>query len=98
MAQLQPASTSRLFSISGTNYEADVVASSRGVLLSVTAKNYDTLGHMYRGNALAALSLSDAIRLRHLLDEAIAVAKDTPPAQPGIWFNATVSDVARRIG
>jgi len=86
-----------LFSTSGTNYEADIVASSRGVRVSLTAKNYDTHGFPHVAAALANLSASDARRLAHILREAAATADTALPSQPGIWSNSTIENVARRL-
>jgi hypothetical protein len=72
-------STPRLFSASGTYGEVDIVASDRGVLLSLTGRNYDTMGALHLGSALANLTVSDARRLSGLLQEAIAVSQDANP-------------------
>jgi hypothetical protein len=90
VSQLTPNSTARLFSTSGTWGEADVVASDRGVLVSLTGRNYDTHGHLHRDHALANLSVSDAIRLSHLLNEAVAASQDADPRQPGLWSETTL--------
>jgi hypothetical protein len=89
--------TPRLYSTSGTFGEIDIVASDRGVTLSVTGRNYDTLGRLHLGNALANLSVSDAQRLSGLLSEAIAVSQDADPRQPGLWSEATLRNTGRRV-
>lgn len=78
-------STPRLFSASGTYGEVDIVASDRGVLLSLTGRNYDTMGALHLGSALANLTVPDARRVSRLLQEAIAVSQDAHPHQPGLW-------------
>jgi hypothetical protein len=98
MAQHISASTPRLYSASDTNFEADIVATDR-VTVSLTGRNYDTLGYHRRSNAVADLTVAQARRLAGLLNEAIATAAAEPldTRQTAIWSDATVADVARRI-
>jgi hypothetical protein len=96
MAKQIACSTSRLFSASGTYGEVDIVASDRGVLLCLTGRNYDTMGALHLGSALAKLTVSDARRVAGLLQEAIAVSQDADPHQPGLWSEATARAMARR--
>jgi hypothetical protein len=91
-------STPRLFSTAGTYGEIDIVATDRGVTLSVTGRNYDTMGRLHLGNALTNLSVADAQRLSGLLQEAIAVSQDADPRQPGLWSEATLRNTRRRCG
>jgi hypothetical protein len=91
-------STPRLFSTSGTWGEADIVAQDRGLLLSLTGRNYDTAGCLHQDSALANLSLSDAKRLSGLLKEAIAASEESDPRQPGLWSDATLRNIAPRCG
>jgi hypothetical protein len=86
----------RLFSAAGTFGEVDIVASDRGLLLSLTGRNYDTQGCLHRDSALANLSLSDAQRLAGLLKEAIAASEDADSRQPGLWSDTTVKPVSGR--
>ena len=86
--------TTRLFSTRGSFGEVDLVASSRGVVLSVAGRNYDTTGRLQKDNALAGLSVPDARRLHRLLDEAIAVAEDCVVDQPDFWSAATIQHMA----
>jgi len=89
-------STPRLFSASGTYGEVDIVASDRGVLLSLTGRNYDTMGALHRGSALANLTVADARRISRLLQEAVAVSQDADPRQPGLWSEATTRAIANQ--
>jgi hypothetical protein len=89
-------STPRLFSASGTYGEVDIVASDRGVLLSLTGRNYDTMGALHLGSALANLTVCEARRLSGLLQEAIAVSQDADPHQPGLWSEVTARAISRR--
>jgi hypothetical protein len=90
----------RLCSTAGTWGEAQIVAvAARNVVLDLQTRNYDTTGVLHRQHALANLPLSAAVRLRDLLDEAIQTALDTSAdAQPGLWSDATVRDIAARCG
>ena len=89
-------STPRLFSTAGTFGEVDIVASDRGLLLSLTGRNYDTMGCLHQDSALANLSISDAQRLSGLLKEAIAASEAADPRQPGLWSEATLRNVGAR--
>jgi len=84
----------RLFSTCGTFGEVDLVASSRGVVLSVMSRNYDTTGRLHEDGALAGLSVAEARRLSRLLDEAIAVAEDCVVDQPDFWSDPTIQHMA----
>jgi hypothetical protein len=88
----QPASsiTPRLFSTAGTFGEVDIVASDRGLLLSLTGRNYDTQGCLHQDSALANLSISDAQRLSGLLKEAIAASEESDPRQPELWSDSAL--------
>jgi hypothetical protein len=90
--------TPRLFSTAGTFGEVDIVASDRGLLLSLTGRNYDTMGCLHRDSALANLSLADAQRLSGLLKEAIAASEEADPRQPGLWSETTLRHVGARRG
>lgn len=63
--------TSRLLSTAGTFGECQIVAAPDRVLIDVTARNYDTHGHLHHERALLNLPLDAATRLRDLLDLAI---------------------------
>jgi len=89
-------STTRLFSTCGTFGAVDLVASSRGVVLSVLGRNYGTTGRRQDYNALAGLSVAEARRLRRLLDEAIAVAEDCAVDQPNFWTGPGVGSARCR--
>ena len=98
MSMLHPITPEpRLFTTSGTWGPAELVGSSRGVLLSLQGRNYDVAGRRHITDALAYLSPSEARRLSHLLHEASAVAENAPHHQPGLWSDATVADVAARM-
>jgi hypothetical protein len=98
MSRLQPCNhQTSLLSTSGTWGEADIVASSRGVLIDVRSTTYDTMGHPHRGVALLDLTVPEARHLSRLLDSAIAAAADAIPHQPGLWSEATVAQIARRV-
>jgi hypothetical protein len=88
-------STPKLFSASGTYGEVDIVASDRGVLLSLTGRNYDTIGALHRGSALANLTVADARRISRLLLEAVAVCR-ADPRQPSLWSKATTRALANQ--
>lgn len=92
--------TSRLLSTAGTFGEIQIVAGSDRVVIDATTRNYDVLGHLHCEHALADLSLSAAVRLRDLLDEAIthaaSVTLDT--RQTALWSDSTVRDQAARFG
>jgi hypothetical protein len=85
----------QLYSVSGTFGDAQIVATPSRILLDLQSRNYDTAGILRQSHALADLPLATAIRLRELLGEAIAVASDVAPAQPGIWGPAV--ERTRRI-
>jgi hypothetical protein len=58
-------------------------------VLDLQSRNYDTVGDLQCEHALARLPLQTAMRLRTLLDEAIAASADSTPGSPGTWGNAT---------
>nr|WP_294512750.1 hypothetical protein [uncultured Rhodopila sp.] len=91
------ANTSRLFSISGTFGDAQIVATGSRVLIDLQTRNYDSGGILRKHHALANLPLETASRLRDLLNEAIAAAAEAPPHQPGLWSEATSAHTARRL-
>lgn len=97
MAQLQPVNTSRLFSVSGTFGDAQIVATSSRVLLDLQTRNYNSAGVLHKQHALANMPLDTATRLRDLLNQAIAAATDATQHQPGLWSDSAVSDIARRL-
>ena len=76
-------SNARLFSTSGTFGSVDFVATYRGVLVSLTGRNYDTLGYLHRDSALADLSINDAVHLSQLLNEAVQAAQDAERIRSG---------------
>jgi len=86
----------RLWATSGTWGEAEIVGSSRGVLVSLSGRNYDTFGHQRISSALASLTPAEARRLAHLLREASAVADIATPDHR-VWSDATVADVAAHL-
>ena len=77
-------SNARLFSTSGTFGSVDFVGTHRGVLVSLTGRNYNTLGYLHRDAALADLSFHDAVRLSHLLNEAVQAAQDAELSRSGL--------------
>ena len=78
MSQRLTANTSRLFSVSGTFGEAQIVAIRSRVLIDLQTRNYDSGGILRKHHALANLPLDAASQLRDLLNQAIAAAADAP--------------------
>jgi hypothetical protein len=97
MPQLQPANTSRLFSISGTFGDAQIVATASRVLIDLQTRNYDANGDLRKHHALADLPLEMASSIHDLLGKAIAAAADAPEHQPGLWSEATAAHTALRL-
>lgn len=97
MSQHTAVNTSRLFSVSGTFGDAQIVATRDRVLIDLQTRNYDAGGILRKHHALANLPLETASRLRDLLNEAIAAAADAPQHQPGLWSEATSAHTARRL-
>jgi len=98
MPGLRPITTSaRLLSLGGTWGEVQLVATSSHVILDLEGRNYDTAGFPCRDRALANLSLETAIRLRELLNEAIAVATEADPAHPGLWSDSAVRSASTEV-
>nr|WP_294516061.1 hypothetical protein [uncultured Rhodopila sp.] len=95
MSKHVPANTSRLFSISGTFGEAQIVASRSRILIDLQTRNYDSGGILRKHHALANLPLATASQLRDLLNQAIAAAADAPQHQPGLWSDATTGHTAQ---
>jgi hypothetical protein len=89
--RLSQHNASRLFAASGTFGEIQIVAGGEHVIVDLQARNYDTAGHLHHDHAMVDLSLSAAIRLKDLLDEAIthahSVTLDT--RQTALWSPAT---------
>jgi hypothetical protein len=94
MSQHVTANTSRLFSISGTFGDAQIVAIRSRVLIDLQTRNYDSGGLLRRHHALANLPLETASQIRDLLSQAIAAAAEVHQPQPGLWSEATT---ARRL-
>jgi hypothetical protein len=88
--------TSRLYSVSDSFGDAQIVAVPERVILDLQSRNYDSEGRVHKGHALADMSLTTAIRLRELLGEAIAVATGAIPVQPGLWSEATIRHIAQK--
>ena len=98
MSRLRPVTASaRLLSPGGTRGEVQPVATSSHVLLDLEGGNYDTTGFPCRDRALANLSPETAIRLRELLNEAIAVATEADPAHPGLWSDSAVRSASTEV-
>jgi hypothetical protein len=97
MPQPIPANTSRLFSISGTFGDAQIVATRSRVLIDLRTRNYDSGGILRKHHALANLPLETACRLRDLLNEAITAAAEALQHQPGLWSEATSVHTAQRL-
>jgi hypothetical protein len=97
MPQPVPANTSRLFSVSGTFGDAQIVAIRSRVLFDLQTRNYDAGGILRRHHALANLPLDTASQIRDLLSQAIAAAAEAPEHQPGLWSEATTAHIARRL-
>ena len=98
MSGLRPVTTSaRLLSPGGTRGEVQLVATSSHVILDLEGRNYDTTGFPCRDRALANLSLETAIRLRELLNEAIAAATEADPAHPGLWSDSAVRSASAEV-
>ena len=97
MPQLQPANMSRLFLVSGTFGDAQIVAMRFRVVIDLQTRNYDAGGILRKHHALANMPLETACRLRDLLNEAIAAAAEAPQHQPGLWSDATSAHIARRL-
>ena len=91
MPQLYQHNTPRLFSTAGTFGEVDIIATDHGAIFTLTGRNYDTSGHLYRNTALANLSAADAHRLASLLREAVAVSEEvySDSRQAALWSDAT---------
>jgi hypothetical protein len=70
MPQLNPAR--RLFSISGTFGDAQIVAAPSRVIIDLQTRNYDASGVLRRHHALANLPLETASRLRDLLNGGVS--------------------------
>jgi hypothetical protein len=97
MSQHLTANTSRLFSVSGTFGDAQIVATRSRVLIDLQTRNYDSGGNLRKHHALANLPLDTASQIRDLLSQAIAAAAEAPKHQPGLWSDATAAHVARRL-
>ena len=97
MPQPIPVNTSRLFSVSGTFGDAQIVATRSHVLFDLQTRNYDASGILRRHHALANLPLDTASQIRDLLSQAIAAAAEAPEHQPGLWSEATTAHIARRL-
>jgi len=97
MSQHIPASTSRLFSVSGTFGDAQIVATRDRVLIDLQTRNYDAGGILRKAHALANLPLETASQIRYLLSQAIAAAAEAPQHQPGMWSDATIAHTSRRL-
>lgn len=97
MSQSLSNSTS-LRSMCGIFGQFQLVSTTRGVVVDVLARNYDTDGRLHQHHALANLPLPDARRLHELLGAAIAAAECAEPRQPGLWSDETVRQAARRVG
>jgi hypothetical protein len=96
-AAVSPANTSRLFSVSGTFGDAQIVATPSRVLIDLQTRNYDSGGILRKHHAQANLPLETASRLRDLLNEAIAAAAEAPQHQRREWSEATTANTARRL-
>jgi len=98
MSRLRSVTTSaRLLSLGGAWGEVQLVATSSHVILDLEGGNYDTTGLPCRDRALANLSPETAIRLRELLNEAIAVATEADPAHPGLWSDSAVRSASTEV-
>jgi hypothetical protein len=83
--------------MAGSYGELQIAATHCAVVLDVHARNWDTEGQLHQDTALAHLSISDAARLRDLLNEAIVAAENADPRQPGLWSDATARAIAGRM-
>jgi hypothetical protein len=90
--------TSSLYSMAGAFGEFQVVATPKAVVLDVQAPAWDVDGRRRHESALAHLTVSEAGRLRDLLNEAIIVAESADARQPGLWSETTTRAVAYRLG
>jgi hypothetical protein len=101
MSRLIPVTTgARLLSTGGTWGEIQIVWTAENLVLDVQARNYDTTGHLRRDHAMVSISVQTAVRLRHILGEAIEASLDVSAArsQPGLWSDATTGAIATRWG
>jgi hypothetical protein len=90
--------TSSLYSMAGSFGEFQVVATPKAVVLDVQAQAWDVDGRRRHQSALAHLTVSEAGRLRDLLNEAIIVAEAADARQPGLWSETTTRAVTYRLG
>jgi hypothetical protein len=89
--------TSSLYSMAGAFGEFQVVATPKAVVLDVQAQAWDVDGHRRHESALTHLTVSEASRLRDLLNEAIIVAETADARQPGLWSDATTRAIAGQL-
>ena len=97
MPQPRPANTSRLFSVSGTFGDAQIVAAGSRIIIDLQTRNYNSSGILCKAHALANLPLETASQIRDLLSQAIAAAAEAPQHQPGMWSDATIAHTPRRL-
>jgi len=71
--------------IAGTFGAIQIGAHDQTVIIEISARNYDTTGHLRSDHAHLRLPLNDAIRLHATLAGAIVAAETTDPRQPGLW-------------
>ena len=88
-------SGSRYRKIAGTFGSIQIGAYDQAVLVDMTSRNYDTIGHLHVDRAFLRLPLNDAYRLHALLSQAIVAAEESEPRQPGLWSNATAVRAVR---
>jgi hypothetical protein len=90
MSGCHQSNTPGLFSAAGTFGELQVVGTRDYVVVDVQSRNYDTTGCLHRDHAVTRLPLRTAMRLRDLLNQAIAASADFAPGSPGVWSNAAI--------
>jgi hypothetical protein len=98
MPRHRNANTSRLFSVSGTFGDAQIVATPSRILIDLQSRNWDSTGSLHKEHAIANLPIDTAIRLHDLLGAAIDASTDANPHQPGLWSDATTTALATRKG
>ena len=74
--------------INGAFGDVQVVATHKHVLLDVQGEHYASDGHVVRDHGMLSLGIRDAMRVRDLLDKAIADAEGAAPARCD-WSDAS---------
>lgn len=96
----QSHNATRLLTTAGTFGEIQIVAAADRLIVDISSRNYDTLGHFYKEHALLNLPLDVAVRCRDLMDLAInhAFSLTLDTRQTALWSDSTVEAEAERFG